>query len=377
MGAVGVVAEYNPLHRGHLRHLALTRRAAGEDAAVVACMSGNWVQRGDCAVSDKWARARWACENGADLVLELPTVFALSSAPTFARGAVSILTAAGVEALSFGCEDPDLEALRALAGALDSPDFDRALRPHLDAGLSYPAARQRALADLVGPEAARMVEKPNNNLAIEYLRALPVDITPIPIPRAGVHDGPMTADFPSASALRELLRRGDFAQAEPHLAAPWEGPVYDLKRLETTILCKLRQATPEDLAALPDGGNGLAQRLWRAAREARDLPELYDLTKTKRFTHARIRRLALWAALGLTAADRPDTPQYLRVLAMTSRGAEHLARLRGRVNLPIVTKSADAQALLATESRLTDVFELCADPPLPCGREWRTSPAVV
>ncbi len=377
MGAVGVVAEYNPLHRGHLRHLDLTRRAVGTDAAVVVCMSGNWVQRGDCAVTDKWTRARWACRHGADLVLELPTVFALASAPTFARGAVSILAAAGAEALSFGCEDPDVNALRALAGALDSPEFDRALRPHLDAGLSYPAARQRALAGLVGPEAARLVEQPNNNLAIEYLRALPVDITSLAIPRTGVHDGPMTADFPSASALRELLRRGDFAQVGPHLAAPWEGPVYDLKRLETAILCKLRQATPETLCSLPDGGDGLGQRLWRAAREARGLSELYDLAKTKRFTQARIRRLALWAALGLTADDRPETPPYLRVLAMTSRGAEHLAGLRGRSTLPIVTKSADARDLLATEARLTDIFSLCADPPLPCGQEWRSSPAVV
>ncbi len=377
MGAVGVVAEYNPLHRGHLRHLALTRRAVGEDAAVVVCMSGNWVQRGDCAVADKWARARWACEHGADLVLELPTVFALASAPTFARGAVAILAAAGVEALSFGCEEPNLDALRALAGALDREDFDRALRPHLDAGLSYPAARQRALADLVGPEAARLVETPNNNLAVEYLRALPVDITPLAIPRTGVHDGPMVSDFPSASALRELLRRGDLAQAGPHLAAPWEGPVYDLKRLEVTILCKLRQTTPEALAALPDGGDGLGQRLWRAAQTARGLPQLYDLTKTKRFTHARVRRLTVWAALGLTAADRPDAPQYLRVLAMTSRGAEHLAGLRGRVSLPIVTKSADARDLLTAEARLTDIFNLCAEPPLPCGREWRTTPAVI
>lgn len=377
MGAVGIVAEYNPLHRGHLRHLALTRQTVGADAAVIVCLSGNWVQRGDCAVTDKWTRARQACEHGADLVLELPSVFALTSAQTFAQGAVDILAAAGVEALSFGCEDPDLSALRALAGALDSPEFPQALRPHLDAGLSYPAARQRALETLVGPERAQAVEKPNNNLAIEYLRALLVDITPIAIPRAGVHDGPMVSDFPSASALRELLRRGDFAQAQPHLAASWEGPVYDLKRLEVAILCKLRQTSPEDLSALPDGGDGLGQRLWRAAQTARDLSELYDLTKTKRFTQARIRRLALWAALGLTAQDRPAAPQYLRVLAMTARGAEHLARLRGNAPLPVLTKSADARDLLATEARLTDLFSLCADPPLPCGQEWRTTPAVL
>ena len=153
--------------------------------------------------------------------------------------------------------------------------------------------------------------------------------------------------------------------------------MYDLKRLETVILCKLRQADPEALAALPDGGDGLAQRLWRAARTARDLPELYDLTKTKRFTHARIRRVVLWAGLGLTGADRPGGPEYLRVLAMTKRGAEHLGTLKERCPLPIITKSADHRDLLEREARLTDLYALCAPSRRPCGEEWRRSPAVI
>lgn len=375
MAAVGIVAEYNPLHKGHLRHLALTR-AACPGAAAVVCMSGNWVQRGDCAIADKWRRARWAAENGADLVLELPTVFAMSSAETFARAAVSILAAAGIDRLSFGCETPDLPALQALAQALNSPDFDAAIRPHLDLGLSYPAAREKALEALVG-QAARLVEQPNNNLAAEYLRALPVDITPIAIQRTGEHDGPMAQDFPSASALRKRLREGDIISASPHLATPFDCDIYDLRHFEISILCKLRQTAPEALTALPDGGDGLGQRLWKAAQTARSLAELYDQAKTRRFTLARVRRVALWAALGLTAGDRPAAPQYLRVLAMTQAGAAHLAGLKKTCPLPIVTKSADHKDLLALEGRLTDLFALCAPTPLPCGEEWRHSPAVV
>lgn len=377
MTAVGIVAEYNPLHRGHLRHLALTRQAVGEDAAVVVCMSGNWVQRGDCAVTDKWTRAAWACQNGADLVLELPTVFALSSAETFARSAVSVLTAAGITHLSFGCETPDLPALQALAAALDSPGFDTALTPFLEQGLSYPAARQRALEALVGPETAALVEGPNNNLAVEYLRHLLVDITPVPVLRTGRHDSPPEQEYPSASALRQLLREGDIISAQPHLAAPWDCTIYDLRHFESAILCKLRQATAEELSALPDGGDGLGQRLWKAAREAGSLLALYDLAKTRRHTQARIRRVALWAALGLTAGDRPAAPEYLRVLAMTKRGAAHLASLKKTCPLPILTKSADHKDLLAPESRLTDLFALCAPTPLPCGEEWRRSPAAL
>ena len=373
MDVVGVVAEYNPLHRGHLRHLELTRAECPETLVVV-CMSGNWVQRGECAIADKWTRSRWAAEHGVDLVLELPTVFAMSSAQIFARAAANILTAAGVSHLSFGCETPDLPRLQALASALNTPEFDKALTPFLEQGLSYPAARQRALETLVGPEAARLVKGPNNNLAVEYLSALSVDITPIAIPRLGDHDGPLEQEYPSASAIHSLLLEGDITNSQSHLAAPWQGPVYDIRRLETTTLCKLRQMSPEDLATLPDGSDGLAQRLWKAAREAGSLEELYALAKTKRFTAARIRRVCLWAALGLTAKDRPAKPEYLRVLAMTSAGAAHLAGLKKACPLPLITKPADHKKLLATESRLTDIFSLCAPSPAPCGEEWRHSP---
>ena len=376
MKAVGILAEYNPLHAGHLRHLSLTR-AACPDAAVVVCLSGNWVQRGECAVTDKWRRARWAAQAGADLVVELPSVFALGSAQVFARAGVAILAAAGAETMSFGCETPDLPALQTLAAALKSPRFDAALAPHLSRGLSYPAARQRALADLVGRETAALVERPNNNLAVEYLAALPEGVAPLAIPRLGAHDGPLEREYPSASALRALLRRDGPEAARPYLAGAWDGPIYRLERQEGAILWALRQRSPEALAALPDGSDGLGQRLWRSARKAGSLEELYALAKTRRLTAARIRRVALWAALGLTAGDRPAAPEYLRVLAMTRRGASHLAALRGRCPLPVITKPADHREALATESRLTDLFSLCAPDPLPCGEEWRHSPAVV
>lgn len=375
MDAVGVIAEYNPPHKGHLLHLSRTR-AARPGAAVVVCMSGHWVQRGDCAVADKWRRAQWAVQGGADLVIELPTVFALAPAPVFARGAVELLSAAGITALSFGCETPDLPRLQALAQAVDSPGFDQALQPLLAQGLSYPAARQRAAMVLVGEETAGLLSSPNNNLAVEYLRSLSVNITPSPVQREGIHDGPLAQDYPSASSLRALLRKGDISCSAPYLAAPWEGPVYDLRHIEAAILCKLRGLDLDQLSALPDAGDGLAQRLHAAVRQAGSLQELYERTKTRRLTLARIRRVVLWAFLGLAAADRPAHPAYLRVLAMSRRGAERLAELKGACPLPILTKSADHKELLALETRLTDLFSLCAAPALPCGEEFRHSPFV-
>lgn len=376
MAAVGVVAEYNPLHKGHVRHLALTR-AACPGLPVVVCMSGNWVQRGECAIQDKWARARQACENGADLVIELPSLFAVSAAATFARAAVSLLAAAGITHLSFGCETPEADRLQALARALDEPAFDRALQPLLRQGLPFPAARQRALAELVGAETAALVASPNNNLAVEYLRALPVYITPVLIQRAGAHDGGFSPDFPSASALRALLREGNITQAEPYLAAPWDSEVHEMRLLERAILCKLRQKNVDQLMWISDAGDGLAPRLWRAAQAAGSLDELYALARTRRFPLARIRRVVLWAFWGLTQADRPPAPEYLRVLAMTRAGAAHLAALKTSCPLPILTKSADHKEPLALESRLTDLYALCAPTILPCGEEWRRSPVLV
>lgn len=373
MAVVGIVAEYNPFHVGHARHLSLVRQRAGEDATVVVGMSGHWVQRGDCAVADKWSRAAAAARCGADVVLELPTPLAMASAEFFAQGAVSLLVAAEMDALSFGCETPDLAALQALAGALNSPAFDGAIAARLARGLSYPAARQKAAAELAGPDTAALLAFPNNNLAVEYLRCLPGHVAPLPIRRPGVHDDPLPdLANPSAASLRALLRAGK--PADPYLPQPWEGPVYDLKYLERAILARLRTMTVEELEAVPDSGDGLAGRLWKASRAAASLDELWDAAKTKRLTHARLRRVTLRAAL---AVPPPAPPAYLRVLAMTRRGAAHLSALKKTCPLPIIAKPAQHKDLLAAEAALTDRFALCAPVPLPCGEEFRHSPVLV
>lgn len=371
VSVVGIVAEYNPFHIGHARHLALTRAAAGEDATVVVCMSGHWVQRGDCAVTDKWVRAAAAVQFGADLVFELPTPYAMASAETFARGAVGLLAAAGIDTLSFGCETADPAALQALAHALNSPSFDAAVAPLMAKGLSFPAARQKAVEALIGRETAALLALPNNNLAVEYLRCLPPCVTPLPISRSGIHDDPLPdRENPSAASLRSLLRRGE--NAEAYLPQPWSGPVYDLKYLERPILSRLRSLSVEALEALPDGGDGLAQRLWKAAQAAHSLEELWHTAKTKRLTHARVRRLTLRAFL-----PHGFDGDYLRVLAMTRRGAAHLAALKTTCPLPLITKPAQHKDLLAAESARTDQFSLCLAAPLPCGEEFRHSPVLV
>ena len=219
MVVAGVIAEYNPFHAGHALHIRETRRLLG-DCAVAAVMSGNFVQRGDCAVLDKWTRARAALEGGADLVLELPTVWAASSAESFARGAAELLAAAGAAThLSFGSECGDVEALQQVAACLDSEAYQAGLRRFLDEGMPFAACRQAAARAILGRDLAGLLSQPNNNLGVEYIRALNAlnsQIRPVTVLRAGApHDGGNHPEYPSASYLREKIFEGELSADNP------------------------------------------------------------------------------------------------------------------------------------------------------------------
>ena len=383
METAGIVAEYNPFHRGHAWHIAETRRRLGGDAPVVCVMSGHWVQRGECALADKWLRAALALDRGADLVVELPTPWAMASAESFARGAVSLLAATGVvDVLSFGSETGELAPLEEAAAALDAPDYPERLRAALGRGLSFPAARQEAAG-------AACLSAPNNNLGVEYLRslrALSSTIRPLTVPRQGAgHDGPAAGGFASASELRRLLRAGRGEEAAPYLTAPWSGELADMQHIERAVLARLRTMGEGDWAALPDGGGaeGLPSRLAKAAREAVSLEDFYTRAKTRRYPHARLRRLALAAFLGLRAAERPAAPPYVRVLGLGGRGRALLRKMKDTCPLPVIVKPAQAReldgparTLFESEARYTDLYGLCFPAPRPCGAEWIHSPVV-
>ena len=385
MRVAGIVAEYNPFHLGHAWHLSRTRALLGPDSGAVCVMSGHWVQRGDCAIADKWTRTALALAGGADLVIELPTPWAMASAESFARGAVGLLAATGVvDTLSFGSEDGDLSPLQAAAAALDAPDYPQKLRAALDRGLSFPAARQEAAG-------CSCLSTPNNNLGVEYLRALNAlgsAITPMTVERRGAgHDSTGHLDgFASASHIRALLREDRTAEAASLLPAgslDILGEPASLTWAERAVLARLRTMWEGDWAALPDSGaaEGLPARLVRAAREATTLEAFYTLAKTKRYTHARLRRLAAGAFLGLKKEDRPTAVPYVRVLGFNERGQGLLKQMKKSCSLPILTKPAQARdldgparALFEAESRYTDLFGLCFPTPRPCGLEYTTSP---
>ena len=396
MNIAGITAAYNPFHTGHAYQISALKAQLGPDTSVVAVMSGSWVQQGRPAVTDKWTRARMALNGGADLILELPTVWAAASAESFARGAVELLCRCGViDTLCFGSETGELASLLAAAECLDSPDYPEQLRKALEGGASFAAARQAAVEALIGPAGAALAS-PNNNLGVEYLRALRSlhsNIKPVTIRREGAAHNSLDRTgegFRSATQLRQHLARGEWEAVRPYVPAGnldilQSAPLADPRLGERAVLACLRKMTAEDWAKLPDAGagEGLPQRLERAGRQCRSLDDFFTLAKTRRYAMARLRRMALWAFLGLTAADVPAEPPYLRVLGFNARGREVLKQMKTTAQLPILTKPAHARELDGPGRRLFELEAQCTDlyglflPQLPPpGQEWTRGPII-
>ena len=328
----GIICEYNPLHRGHAKQIRQIRALLGADTAVVCLMSGNFVQRGAPAIFDKSLRAKAALMAGADLVLELPVPYALSSAEGFAAGGVAILDGF-CDGLCFGAETADTQLLLDTAKALLSEEFPPLLREQLNTGKSFPAARQAALEQL--GFSGSLLESPNNILAVEYCKAIlsrNSSMMPIPIHRGGsYHDELPDEENPSATSIRKLMIESrDFKSLVPDCA--WDifanAPLHTPEAGERAILAKLRTMTDAEFEALPYGSEGLWRKFMHACREQATLEEIIAATKSKRYTRTRIDRMMMCAFLGLTQQDLTATVPYVRVLALNDRGRAVLKKAR-------------------------------------------------
>ncbi len=398
MRVCGVVCEYNPFHLGHALHLWRTRELLGEDTAILCVMSGNFVQRGEASILEKHSRAEAAVRCGADLVVELPLPWAVSSAERFALGGTAVLARTGVaDAISFGSECGDLTRLACVAEAALSPKAPELLREELKNGASYASAREAALRRLCGEDAA-VLGSPNDLLAVEYLKALRTlgaDLEPIAVKREGApHDGAAEGKNASASFIRERLLRGeDVSRYLPRASAAvlerersqGRAPV-TLRDAESAVLACLRTMDEEAFERLPDGSEGLWRRFMEAARREPTLDAVLTAAKTKRYAYARLRRMALAAFLGLEASDASGLPPYIHVLAFNGRGRALLARIRRTAGVPVVTKPAsvrklprDAQRIFGLEARAGDLYALLfrREALRRGGGEWLTGPVIV
>ena len=373
MKTVGIICEYNPLHKGHVKQFSQIRHLLGEEAAIVCLMSGNFVQRGMPAIVDKSLRAKAAIQSGADLVLELPITYALSSAEGFAAGGVRIL-GNFCDYLCFGAETADETALLQAASALLSDSFPPLLRAQLEYSKSFPAARQAAMEEM-GIDGA-LLETPNNILAIEYCKAILSQgcaMKPLPIHRGGsYHDELPDEENPSATAVRKLmLDSRDFKSLVPGCA--WDifsnAALHIMGAGERAVLSKLRTMTDAEFEALPYGSEGLWRKFMHACRSEATLEGIIAATKSKRYTRTRIDRMIMCAYLGITLQDILSPVPYIRVLAFNDRGriALKAARQNGEF---LNAGEIDLTEYGAKEREIGDLYGLfCVDNPEAPGAE--------
>ena len=373
MKTVGIICEYNPLHLGHKKQIDEIRRICGKEASVVCLMSGNFVQRGTPAIIDKTYRAKAAIACGADLVLELPVEYALSSAEGFAAGGVEVL-GKFCDQLCFGAETADRQQILATARVLLSEEFRPLLKEQLEKGLSFPAARQAALARM-GLDSA-ILETPNNILAVEYCKAIVAQnsaMEPLPIYRGGsYHDELPDTENPSATSIRNLMNAAEgWVEFIPEQARPIfaDAPLHTLEAGQRAMLTRLRTMTDAEFEVLPYGSEGLWRKLMKAARKQATLEDIIAATKSKRYTRTRIDRMVMCAFLGLTEQDLRSSAPYTRVLALNDRGRTVLKQAR-KTGIFLNAGEASPTPYGERERVIGDLYGLfCVDGPEKPGAE--------
>ncbi len=361
MGKVlGIVGEYNPFHNGHLYHLEQSKKQTHSNYTV-AVMSGNFTQRGSTSLIDKWSKAEAAIQNGIDLVIELPVLYATSSAENFADGAIKILNSLKVvDYISFGCETSDISILNKFADVLyrEPKEYKAILSRELTTGISYPKARENALMTYLSSEKnfVNILSSPNNILAIEYLKALKRQkshIEPISIERyeAGYNDTTYTENIASATAIRNIVKNGGFDILRRLLSSESysvlmdnikQGHIVpDLSVFEREIIYNLRKMDVSEIGELPDISEGLEFAIKKAADSCNSIEDFFNIIKSKRYTSTRIQRILLYSLLGITKKDMlvaKKTVPYVRVLGLNNRGKFLISEIaKSNPKLEIVT----------------------------------------
>ena len=344
---LGIIAEYNPFHNGHLYQIEEAKKETGAKY-VVAVMSGNFTQRGNTSLINKWAKTRMAIANGVDIVLELPTVYSISSAENFAQGAIKVLDSLKiVDTLCFGTETNDMAALNNISNILSNEpkEYIAILNHELSKGLSYPKARDNALMMYLNDikRYANIMSGSNNILAIEYLKALKKlksPMVPMSIERKNVYynDEIIIDEYASSTAIRKLVANNQYDEirkvmpTNSYMILKDEiekgNYVLDSVKYEKEILFNLRKMTVKEIADLPDVTEGLENLIKNAANSCNNLIELVNIIKSKRYTQTRIQRILLYVLLGITKKDMENAKKvvpYARVLGVSAKGREMLS----------------------------------------------------
>ena len=363
MQTTGLIVEYNPFHNGHNYHLKQSKSITG-NKPVIAIMSGNFTQRGEPAIFDKWIRSRMAVQAGIDLVIELPISYAIRSAEYFARGAVLSLAYTGlVDNIVFGSEKGQLNTLKEIASLLVSepPEFQRILKQNLNNGRSFPEARAETIKELLGENAYSIINQPNNILGIEYIKAikeynLPIQAKTIERKNSNYHDrSPGQTDITSATAIRNLVYDNNLELASKYI------PKFNRNFFEKTInsgkgpadyntwadytLFKIRSLTRDELLDIPAVSKNLANSILNHRNEVATYHDLISRLTSKTYPKSRISRALLQATLRLSHSKynehKLESPKYLRILAIGEKGKRILSKLSSKSKVPVIIQPAE------------------------------------
>lgn len=359
MNIVGIIVEYNPFHNGHVHHLNEIKKLY-PDSLIVAVMSGNFNQRGEVSIINKWDKTEIALEYGVDIVIELPYVFASQAADIFAKGSIKILNAMGVDTLVFGSESNDIETIKKVAKIqVTDKEYDARVKEYLDMGFSYPSSMSKGLFDITKTK----IDSPNDILGVCYVKEIlkqKSHIDPITIQRTNDYNSlELTSNITSASSIREALKNGkDIKDYVPKKAYQ-----YLKKQLYFTDeyfkFLKYKITTDANLNFYHTVDEGIDYRLKSTIETSVSLDGYINNIKTKRYTYTKISRMLTHILTGFTKkeAAKMNSVEYIRVLGFTSKGQKYLNTIKKDIKIPLVTTFSTIKSrMLELEQRTTNVY---------------------
>ena len=379
---IGIIAEYNPFHNGHLYQIQKAKELTGADT-VIAVMSGNFTQRGDTSLINKFEKAKIALQNEVDMVIELPTIYSISSAENFALGGIKILNEIGnIDYLVFGIEEDNLQELQAIADVLvnENDEFKRTIKEELDKGNSYPKAREIALKKVLSSENVEgIMQKPNNILAIEYLKALKITnsrIKPFAIKRKNSmhHDKNINENYASGTYIRKLFIENNFDEIikvvpkytyERLLELKNQGNyITSINDFSDIVIYKIRMMTKEEISQIADVNEGLENSIKLASTTCKTIDEIIDKVSTKRYTKTRISRILTYILLDITKSDMEqskDNDPYIRVLGINKQCEEILRTIKHNKLITSLKKFEENNGeneLLNIDKKATEIYTI-------------------
>lgn len=371
MKIAGIVAEFNPFHNGHKY---LLDQAKNNSDLVVCVISSNFVQRGEPSIISKFDRAKTAVLCGADICVELPTPWSMSTAQNFAFGALNQLIKFNIDTLYFGSESADLQGLLKIADTINSKEFNEKIKNNLNDNLTYAKVRQNILTDMLG-QTADLLDGQNDTLAVEYISAAKKfnkDIEFVPVKRQGAkhNDNCESNGFSTSTLIRQAIKEEQLEQIENFIPEQafkiLEGSNFaHIDKLNLAIMAKLKTMKYEDFFNLPDISEGIENRLYGAIKSSISYNELCDKVKTKRYTMARIRRLVLSAFLGIDNSFFLKKIPYARVLATNEQGLKYISKIKTDYIILRVSElnrlDEFSKKLFDLECKISDVYNLALE----------------